>query len=191
MWPLSWFFVLSPAFTCGANSTYEPCMSACPASCANLAAPSDCDMTYCMEGCKCADGFVMSEGSCVPYNQCGCDYLSRYYPVRESAQWVADCRHITSCLTSCVNSNCLSVTSQLLETFVTEDCSMTCKCTSTGVVCQEKNCPEDHACTIYDSKRDCFRGQQFARLVLIINACLVLKKDSQFSFDFLLSRLSP
>lgn len=79
------------AFTCSANSTYDPCMSACPASCANLAAPSDCDMDYCMEGCKCADGFVMSEGSCVPYNGCGCDYLGRYYPVRESGLWVADC----------------------------------------------------------------------------------------------------
>lgn len=73
---------VAPAFTCGANSTYDPCMSACPASCANLAAPLDCDKTYCMEGCKCVEGFVFSEGSCVPYNECGCDYLGRYYPVR-------------------------------------------------------------------------------------------------------------
>lgn len=56
-------------------------MSSCPASCANLAAPSECDVTSCVEGCQCAAGFVMSEGTCVPYAQCGCTFLNRYYPV--------------------------------------------------------------------------------------------------------------
>lgn len=57
-------------------------MSPCPSSCADLAAPSECDTTSCVEGCQCAAGFVMSEGICVPYTQCGCTFLNRYYPVR-------------------------------------------------------------------------------------------------------------
>lgn len=162
-------------------------MSACPASCADLAAPSDCDRTFCMEGCKCAEGFVMSEASCVPYSECGCDYLGRYYPVRESGQKAANCRrNVALCLTCCLNLNCLTVTSQLLETFVTEDCSKTCQCTSTGVVCQANMCQEDHECTIYDSKRDCFRGQQFAQLAVVIQ-CGSLKR----TVSAVLTRLSP
>lgn len=151
----------SPALTCSARSTYQPCMTACPSSCGNLAANLDCDIDYCMEGCQCDDGFAMSDGSCVPYNECGCDYLGRYYPVRESAQRPAGCpKNIASSLTCCLNSNCLAVslTPQLLETFVTEDCSKTCQCTSTGVICTAKICQEDQVCKIYNSTRDCFRG---------------------------------
>ncbi|XP_023282933.1 zonadhesin-like [Seriola lalandi dorsalis] len=77
----SWRKQLDCALSCDANSTYSSCMSPCPASCANLAAPSDCDTSSCVEGCQCAAGFVMSEGICVPYTQCGCTFLDRYYPV--------------------------------------------------------------------------------------------------------------
>lgn len=70
-----------PVLSCVANSTYSECMSPCPASCADLAAPSDCDFTACVEGCQCSPGFTMSEGICVPYSECGCTYLDRYYPV--------------------------------------------------------------------------------------------------------------
>lgn len=70
--------------SCGANSIYSTCMTPCPASCANLAAPSECDITTCVEGCQCAAGFVMSEGNCVPYTQCGCTFFNRYYQVRRS-----------------------------------------------------------------------------------------------------------
>lgn len=73
---------LFPALPCSANSTYSPCMTSCPASCSNLAAPSDCETTSCIEGCQCGAGFVMSEGACVPYKECGCTFLERYYPVR-------------------------------------------------------------------------------------------------------------
>lgn len=73
---------LSTALPCSANSTYSACMTSCPASCSNLAAPSECDTTNCIEGCQCAAGFVMSEETCVPYRECGCTFLDRYYPVR-------------------------------------------------------------------------------------------------------------
>ncbi|XP_053199886.1 zonadhesin, like [Scomber japonicus] len=122
----SWRQQLNCVLSCGGNSTYSSCMSPCPASCANLAAPSDCDTTSCTEGCQCAAGFVMSEGICVPYTQCGCTFLDRYYPLKEK--------------------------------FVTEDCSQSCECTSTGSVCQPKTCQPNDVCTIYDFKRDCFRA---------------------------------
>lgn len=57
-------------------------MTPCPASCADLAAPSECEQTACVEGCKCHPGFVLSDQDCVPYSQCGCNYLDRYYLVR-------------------------------------------------------------------------------------------------------------
>ncbi|XP_071334202.1 zonadhesin, like isoform X3 [Trachinotus anak] len=121
-----WRQQLDCALSCAANSTYSSCMSPCPASCADLAAPSECDTSSCVEGCQCAGGFVMSEGVCVPYTQCGCTFLNRYYPLK--------------------------------ETFVTEDCSQTCECTSTGAACQPKTCQDGYICTIYDFKRDCYRA---------------------------------
>uniref|UniRef100_A0AAZ1XLM9 EGF-like domain-containing protein n=1 Tax=Oreochromis aureus TaxID=47969 RepID=A0AAZ1XLM9_OREAU len=101
-------------------------MSSCPASCANLAAPSECEVTSCVEGCQCATGFVMSEGTCVPYAQCGCTFLNRYYPLKEK--------------------------------FVTEDCSQSCECSSTGAVCEPKTCQDGYVCTIYNFKRDCYKA---------------------------------
>ncbi|XP_067380543.1 zonadhesin, like isoform X2 [Channa argus] len=121
-----WRQQLDCVLYCPANSTYSFCMSPCPATCADLAAPSDCDITSCMEGCQCAAGFVMSEGMCVPYTQCGCTFFNRYYPLNEK--------------------------------FVTEDCSQSCQCTSTGTVCQPKTCQDGYICTIYDFKRDCYRA---------------------------------
>lgn len=70
------------AFPCSANSNYSDCMTSCPASCSDLAAPSECDTATCIEGCQCAAGYVMSEEACVPYRECGCTFLNRYYPVR-------------------------------------------------------------------------------------------------------------
>ncbi|CAL8384822.1 unnamed protein product [Arctogadus glacialis] len=81
--PGPWRQQLDCAMSCGPNSVYAPCMSPCPASCADLAAPTDCEVTSCVEGCQCAPGFVMSEGECVPYTQCGCTFLDRYYPLTD------------------------------------------------------------------------------------------------------------
>uniref|UniRef100_A0A3P9N5B4 VWFD domain-containing protein n=1 Tax=Poecilia reticulata TaxID=8081 RepID=A0A3P9N5B4_POERE len=125
----AWRQNLNCALTCGANSSYSQCMTACPSSCGDLAAPSECDITSCVEGCQCASGFVMSEGICVPYPECGCTFLNRYYPLKEK--------------------------------FVTEDCSQSCECTSRGAVCQPKSCQEGYVCTIFDLKRDCFKGMNF------------------------------
>ncbi|XP_014902117.1 zonadhesin, like [Poecilia latipinna] len=92
----AWRQNLNCALTCGANSSYSQCMTACPSSCADLAAPSECDITSCMEGCQCASGFVMSEGICVPYPECGCTFLNRYYSLNEKFV-TEDCSQSCEC----------------------------------------------------------------------------------------------
>ncbi|KAM8900426.1 zonadhesin, like isoform 2-T2 [Spinachia spinachia] len=92
----SWRQQLDCVLSCDANSTYSPCMSPCPASCADLAAPSECEATSCVEGCQCAAGFVMSEGVCVPYRQCGCNVLNRYYTLKEKFV-TEDCSQACEC----------------------------------------------------------------------------------------------
>ncbi|KAI4900182.1 hypothetical protein NFI96_023906, partial [Prochilodus magdalenae] len=121
----NWRQELDCALTCGANSNYNPCMTSCPASCADLAAPSDCNQT-CLEGCECAPGFTMSNSECVPFNKCGCIYLGRYYT--------------------------------LTEKFVTEDCAQSCECTPVGAVCQPKGCASGEVCTVFETKRDCYKN---------------------------------
>ncbi|XP_056156221.1 zonadhesin, like [Lampris incognitus] len=95
----NWRQQLGCVLPCAANSTYSPCMSACPASCADLAAPSECDLTSCVEGCQCSPGFAMSEGSCVPYTQCGCTFLNRYYPLKQKFV-TEDCAQSCECTTT-------------------------------------------------------------------------------------------
>ncbi|KAF2978522.1 hypothetical protein EK904_011288 [Melospiza melodia maxima] len=71
--------------SCPPNSKYSSCMSACPASCNDLTSPSECE-SPCVEGCECLPGYVLSGFECVPYKQCGCTYLNKYYEVR--SLWV-------------------------------------------------------------------------------------------------------
>ena len=54
----------------------------CPATCVNPEAPEDCDLEP-VEGCVCKNGYVLSDGKCVPLVQCGCydQQESKYYPV--------------------------------------------------------------------------------------------------------------
>ncbi|PIO28595.1 hypothetical protein AB205_0160680, partial [Aquarana catesbeiana] len=64
--------------TCTANSIYKDCTSACPASCSNMASESECEAP-CYEGCQCEPGYILSGFDCVPYKDCGCTYLNKYY----------------------------------------------------------------------------------------------------------------
>ncbi|XP_048883722.1 IgGFc-binding protein-like [Brienomyrus brachyistius] len=79
-----WRQQLSCALSCPGNSTYSSSMTACPASCGDLSAPSACAEPFVTEGCQCASGFTMSGTECVPYTQCGCRYLGRYFLLNES-----------------------------------------------------------------------------------------------------------
>ncbi|XP_047461425.1 IgGFc-binding protein-like [Mugil cephalus] len=62
---------------CPEHSHYEHCASACPATCSNPNAPSNCN-SPCTETCVCDEGFVLSGTKCVPKNQCGCTYEGLY-----------------------------------------------------------------------------------------------------------------
>ncbi|CAN9509807.1 unnamed protein product [Ophioblennius macclurei] len=144
----TWRQQLGCGLTCDANSTYSPCMTSCPASCADMAAPSECDAP-CIEGCQCATGFVMSEGVCVPYTQCGCTFLSRYYPLKAK--------------------------------FVTEDCSQSCECTTTGAVCSPKTCQEGQVCTVYKTTRDCYTASPCLSEPCLNGGTCVKSSDSNFT----------
>ncbi|GAA6104294.1 zonadhesin, like [Tachysurus ichikawai] len=91
-----WRTQLECGLSCGANSSYASCMTVCPASCADLAAPSECEQTSCLEGCQCNPGFTMSVNECVPYNECGCSFLGRYYTLMDTFV-TEDCAQSCEC----------------------------------------------------------------------------------------------
>lgn len=74
------------ALACPANTIYQSCMTPCPASCANLAAPGDCKGP-CVEGCATLPGYVYSDTQSLPLALCGCTNNGIYYQVR--GQWEA------------------------------------------------------------------------------------------------------
>ncbi|XP_041034737.1 IgGFc-binding protein-like isoform X2 [Carcharodon carcharias] len=86
---------------CPPNSAHKTCTSACPATCADLSAPSRCTSS-CLEGCACNTGFVLSGTECVPFNQCGCTFHSKYYELHERF-------FLSECEQGCVCSNTQSV----------------------------------------------------------------------------------
>ncbi|XP_010077579.1 PREDICTED: zonadhesin-like, partial [Pterocles gutturalis] len=94
--------------SCPANSNYSSCMSACPASCNDLTSPSECELP-CIEGCECLPGYVLSGLDCVPYKQCGCTYLNKYYEIGEIFT-TDDCSQTCQCTesstVSCSNIVC-------------------------------------------------------------------------------------
>ncbi|TRZ04178.1 hypothetical protein DNTS_007800 [Danionella cerebrum] len=63
---------------CPPNMHYEPCGTACPASCVDRNAPEKCSLP-CSEGCRCNPGFLLNGDECVPMKKCGCTYNGRYY----------------------------------------------------------------------------------------------------------------
>uniref|UniRef100_A0A8C5U1Y0 VWFD domain-containing protein n=1 Tax=Malurus cyaneus samueli TaxID=2593467 RepID=A0A8C5U1Y0_9PASS len=82
------------AITCPANSHYEPCAAACPATCVDPMAPVTCSLP-CVEGCVCDSGHLLYNDRCVPSQQCGCWHNGQHYPVG-SEFWTDD-----SCSSKC------------------------------------------------------------------------------------------
>ncbi|CAM2108069.1 unnamed protein product [Caretta caretta] len=68
------------------NSQYQLCGTACPATCVDQSAPSSCQ-DPCVESCQCKDGFVLSQGKCIPKGGCGCLFEGRPFAPNESF-WV-------------------------------------------------------------------------------------------------------
>ncbi|KAM9279244.1 IgGFc-binding protein [Morus bassanus] len=65
---------------CPPDSHYNPCTSACPATCIDPLASENCSRP-CIEGCECNNGFVISGGQCVSMSNCGCLQNGKYYEV--------------------------------------------------------------------------------------------------------------
>ncbi|XP_078524644.1 IgGFc-binding protein-like [Lissotriton helveticus] len=93
--------------TCPPNSHYEPCASACPASCLDLR-PGPCDRP-CVEGCQCNAGFVQSGTQCISKKDCGCTFNGHYYQPGEVI-FSDGCKEMCQCLannnTKCTNISC-------------------------------------------------------------------------------------
>ncbi|KAM6967506.1 IgGFc-binding protein [Aplochiton taeniatus] len=80
---LDWRAIAQCPAKCPANSRYELCGSACPATCSDPVAPTKCKFG-CVETCTCHQGFVLSGGQCVPAAQCGCTYQGYHIPAGQS-----------------------------------------------------------------------------------------------------------
>ncbi|KAJ3585357.1 hypothetical protein NHX12_014078, partial [Muraenolepis orangiensis] len=128
-----WRRRLECAMPCGPNSVYSPCMSPCPASCADLSAPAECEVTSCVEGCKCDPGFVMSDSQCVPYTQCGCSFLNRYYLLTETFV-TEDCGQVCEC--KATGADCAAKSCKADQVCAVNSPCLESKCLNGGV-CEE------------------------------------------------------
>ncbi|KAK1168366.1 hypothetical protein AOXY_G9115, partial [Acipenser oxyrinchus oxyrinchus] len=111
---------------CGPNSHYEPCSTACPASCVNPNAPSTCNLP-CVEDCVCDSGYLLHNDRCVSSVQCGCWHDGKHYPVG-SEFWTDD-----TCSTKC-----------------------TCPSRGGKLTCSATSCPKDYYCGISNGVPGCY-----------------------------------
>uniref|UniRef100_A0A8C9V6I5 Si:dkey-65b12.6 n=1 Tax=Scleropages formosus TaxID=113540 RepID=A0A8C9V6I5_SCLFO len=123
---ISWRTLADCPTECPENSHYEPCGTACPASCGDLDAPTKCKMA-CVEGCQCNTGFARSGDKCVPLKSCGCTYEGQYYP--SGKEFWAD-------------SKC------------TQQCK--CNPASAKVECSKVKCKNSQVCDLRNGVRDCY-----------------------------------
>uniref|UniRef100_A0A8C0U059 IgGFc-binding protein-like n=1 Tax=Cyanistes caeruleus TaxID=156563 RepID=A0A8C0U059_CYACU len=85
----------SPALSCPPHSHYELCGSPCQPTCHTPSIPASCPASPCSEGCFCDTGYVLSGSDCVPYSECGCEYLGRYY--QKDTEFYPSCRERCRC----------------------------------------------------------------------------------------------
>ncbi|KAF5918179.1 hypothetical protein HPG69_002820 [Diceros bicornis minor] len=83
------------ALACPANTVYQSCMTPCPPSCANLAAPGDCEGP-CVEGCASLPGYIYSGAQSLPLAHCGCTHNGIYYQ-RGDSFVTEDCSQRCTC----------------------------------------------------------------------------------------------
>ncbi|CAM5124515.1 unnamed protein product [Natator depressus] len=108
------------------NSQYQLCGTACPATCVDQSAPSSCQ-DPCVESCQCKDGFVLSQGKCIPKSGCGCQFEGRPYAPNESF-WVDEI-----CGTQC-----------------------TCNAATRQVECMAATCKHSEKCGLVNGVRGCY-----------------------------------
>ncbi|KAM4703005.1 IgGFc-binding protein-like [Rhinophrynus dorsalis] len=108
------------------NSHYEPCGSACPATCSDRTAPNRCTEP-CVETCQCNEGFIQSAGKCVPITSCGCNDNGIYYQPNQEF-WSDE-----KCSVHCK-----------------------CDATLGMVVCKEDHCKASEKCMLVNGVQGCY-----------------------------------
>ncbi|XP_044847312.1 IgGFc-binding protein-like isoform X2 [Mauremys mutica] len=108
------------------NSQYQLCGTACPATCVDKSAPSSCQ-DPCVESCQCKNGFVLSQGKCIPMGDCGCLFEGRPYAPNESF-WVDE-----ACGTRCI-----------------------CNAATRQVECVAATCKQSERCGLVNGVRGCY-----------------------------------
>lgn len=81
---------------CQRHSHYEECASPCQPTCPFPEQKHTCKGP-CMETCVCDKGYVLSAGTCVPDNTCGCSYQGRYYKQGETFWDDEACGRLCEC----------------------------------------------------------------------------------------------
>lgn len=117
--------MLSPAQRCPANSKFNLCGSACPATCSNPDGLIKCHRG-CVQTCTCAKGFVLSGNKCIPVSKCGCNHNGRYIPAGESFWADKKCQQWCKCIPG-----------------------------TRKVECRKKGCADGSQCLVVDGIRKC------------------------------------
>ncbi|XP_070580320.1 alpha-tectorin-like [Ptychodera flava] len=87
----------SPSFcphNCPRYSTYNPCMTPCPATCVSA---DECSYERCVEGCECDKGYVLIGDDCVPKSDCGCVDTDGNLHKRGDTWVTSDCKRRCTC----------------------------------------------------------------------------------------------
>ncbi|KAM4652253.1 IgGFc-binding protein-like [Discoglossus pictus] len=121
-----WRNITGCSFECPPNSKYNPCGSACPATCLDFDAPSKCT-EKCIETCECDEGFVLIAGKCKPKEQCGCLYDGEFIPPNGTFWGDSACKQ---------KCKCNGDTQQ--------------------VDCKEVGCKKGEECSVIDGIQDCY-----------------------------------
>ncbi|KAJ1132104.1 hypothetical protein NDU88_010434 [Pleurodeles waltl] len=114
--------------SCPANSMYQTCGTACPSTCSDSTSNLYCTLP-CREGCFCNSSYILSGGSCVPINTCGCNMDGQYYNLGDEV-----------ILTGTCSQKC------------------TCSEAAQDMVCEDYGCSSLQECKVVDGVRGCYRG---------------------------------
>uniref|UniRef100_A0A8C1G4Y5 Zonadhesin, like n=1 Tax=Cyprinus carpio TaxID=7962 RepID=A0A8C1G4Y5_CYPCA len=166
--PINWRNNTFCPIKCPVGSHYEPCGSACPASCQDPGSEGNCSEP-CVEGCVCDTGFALSGDKCVPFSKCGCtDKDNNYRPVGDS--WFTK----DDCTERCVCSPFNTVTCEAWQCGPAQECKVNdgeLGCVNTGVgICHIAGDPHYYT---FDGIMHTYMGTCTYTLVAICNTSMV------------------